>query len=146
MNDSYINCYVNTYHYVFFSNDFIDSQCVPLCPLECERTEFDKSVSFNAYPTPYYEFQLLQSGNLKGVYDPSEYSQPLRNNIAYLKIYFDSLSYTMITESPSISLITLISNIGGSVGLMLGVSFATVVEIIELTVKILVVVLRRNTY
>lgn len=47
-------------------------------------------------------------------------------------IYYSDLSYTFIEESPYWDLFLLLSNIGGNLGLFVGMSFLSFVEIFEL--------------
>jgi hypothetical protein len=114
---------------------------MPQCPLECKRTDYKASISMNGYPTIPYENTLTASSDL---YSASTFSQSLRYNILKVNIYYDSLSYTKINEEPAIDTITLVSNIGGSMGLMLGVSFATMVEFFELLLKFFLVFIRHK--
>ena len=58
-----------------------------------------------------------------------------------LNIYFKTLQYTLITESAKSSIVELFSNIGGTLGLFLGISLLSFVEIIELVLEILFVFL-----
>ena len=112
---------------------------MPKCPLECKRTEYKTSISTNGYPTIPYENALT---NLIDLYNSSEFSQSLRYNILKLNVYYDKLSFDQVAEEPAIDVITLVSNIGGSLGLMLGVSFAPLVELFELSLKSLIVLIR----
>jgi hypothetical protein len=54
------------------------------------------------------------------------------------------LSYTESTEQPAIDVVTLISNIGGSLGLLLGICCVSLVEAFELTLKTLLVFLKHK--
>jgi hypothetical protein len=61
-----------------------------------------------------------------------------------VNIYLESLSYTDVSESVAIDTVTLISNIGGSLGLLLGLCVITAVEAFELAVKLFMVYLRHK--
>ena len=54
--------------------------------------------------------------------------------MAYINIYYDLLEYTEIVEVEKTSLIDLFSSIGGTLGLFLGMSFLSIIEIFELIV------------
>jgi hypothetical protein len=74
-----------------------------------------------------------------------DFEPPLGKNILKVNIYLDALRHTEISESPAIDLITLVSNIGGSVGLFTGICVITCFEIVELAIKVgLVFWHRRN--
>ena len=48
---------------------------------------------------------------------------------------FSDLKYTLITQKPKIELFGFISNIGGTLGLFIGFSFISVLELFELLVE-----------
>ena len=47
-------------------------------------------------------------------------------------VFYKNLNYVLITEKPNMELADLISNIGGILGVFLGVSFLSFIEIIEI--------------
>ena len=65
-------------------------------------------------------------------------------NLVNIVVYYDTLAYTRVTESPAISEVTLMSNIGGQIGLFLGMSLLGIVELIETTVYIVRSIYRIN--
>ena len=52
-------------------------------------------------------------------------------------VFFTSLTYENIVETPSMTGIELMSNIGGALSLYLGVSFVAAFEILELIVRLI---------
>ena len=56
-----------------------------------------------------------------------------RNNKIYIRIYYEDLKYTWINQQPKIELFGLISNIGGSLSLFVGISFISFLEFFEIT-------------
>jgi hypothetical protein len=60
------------------------------------------------------------------------------NNIYYA--YFESLRYTLISQIPKEKGFDFLSNIGGILGLFVGVSFVTLFEISELIIEFLFIV------
>ena len=54
-----------------------------------------------------------------------------RSNLILLHVYYPSLHYTVTAQVESFTLDTLISNLGGQIGLFLGASLMTLVELIE---------------
>jgi hypothetical protein len=91
-------------HYL---NENLDAECVKFCPLECKTETYDVSLIRNAF---FYDF-----------------------NKAYLNlaINYDTSSYLNYEESPSISIYNLVSNIGGAIGLLLGMSLLSIFEVLE---------------
>jgi tetrahydromethanopterin S-methyltransferase subunit F len=48
-----------------------------------------------------------------------------------INVYYEDLKYTLISQQPKIELFGLISNLGGILGLFIGFSFISLLEIIE---------------
>ena len=92
--------------YSYYYNKQIDAECGNYCPLECKTEKFDSS--------------LTQVRN-----------QLRPNNIDFY-INYESLSYLNYEESPSISVYNLVSNIGGAIGLLLGMSLLSIFEVLEM--------------
>jgi hypothetical protein len=68
----------------------------------------------------------------------------LRNSMIAFNVYYKSLQFTSITEMPKTPLIGLIANIGGLLGLFIGVSFLSFGEVIEIICEIVFIVLKKN--
>ena len=56
-------------------------------------------------------------------------------NCSRVRIYFENFLVTYIEESPVISKTSLISNLGGILGLFIGISILSFVEIFDLFLK-----------
>ena len=65
-------------------------------------------------------------------------------NSLILNIAFDSLSYLNYEESPSISVYNLISNIGGVIGLLLGMSLLSIFEVFEMIILNIILIIKYN--
>ena len=52
-----------------------------------------------------------------------------RDNMVLLDIYFEDLHYTSVTESEADNTSSLVSDLGGQLGLFLGMSVLTLVEL-----------------
>ncbi|KAL8599244.1 hypothetical protein ACOMHN_007960 [Nucella lapillus] len=63
--------------------------------------------------------------------------QDFRNNIAKLSIFFKQLNYEKFETFPSYDWYRLLSDLGGQLGLWLGVSLLTFVELLELLCQVL---------
>ena len=60
-----------------------------------------------------------------------------KNHLA-LNIFYDSYSYTTIQEVAKMDILDLISNIGGTLGLFIGMSFLSFAEVFEIFYLILI--------
>ena len=65
------------------------------------------------------------------------FSTPLKGNEIKILVYYESLKYTLISQQPKTQLLNLIPNIGGALGLFIGISFLSFIEIIELFIEII---------
>jgi hypothetical protein len=114
-----------------------------LCPMECDSLEFSYSVSLSSPYTSTYQLLLsknqktihqyeIANGNTTGITLTAEKAAA---SIARIYINYQELYLTRITELPNYNMITLISNIGGTMGLLLGISLVSLVEIVELIIE-----------
>ena len=130
------NCMSNQYTFIFERN-YITSTCVPLCPLECKRTIIRTSSwsSVSLSSELYYDF-IQTKPNLKShfVNTPLTIETAL-NSFTAMTFYYRSNSYTISTESPSMDIVSLLANIGGTLGLFLGISLIQIFEIVDVIIQ-----------
>ena len=91
--------------YIRFMGTFRNDHFLQYCPKECDSFSYDI--------TPYSLF-----GN--------------PDNNFHIRVYYEDLKYSYISQQPKIEFVGLISNIGGSLGLFVGVSFISFLELFEL--------------
>ena len=106
------------------------------CPLECNSREYDMATSSDEYPTRNYFKQLLafrpsyfESAFNRSV-DKISYEM-VKNSFASLQIRYDKLSIRENSEQPAVPSMNLISNLGGLLGVFVGLSFLSFMEIFE---------------
>ena len=116
----------------FFSGNVADT-CSE-CKFECESITYDYASSFNEYPSETYANFLLRLNKIKnqGVTTYDE----LKNSVLSLNVFYDDLQYTVVEELPSLDLLTFVSNLGGTLGLCVGMSFLSILEIVEILLEI----------
>jgi len=66
------------------------------------------------------------------------------DRVTIITIYYSDFSYKSIIEIPKMDFIDLIANIGGNLGLFIGVSFLSFAEIIELILEIFIILCRKK--
>ncbi|RNA22809.1 acid-sensing ion channel 1 isoform X2 [Brachionus plicatilis] len=117
------------------------------CPLECESITFGVTKSISRYPSVSYGNDLVKTKQIKALFgNRTNISiDELRENILSLNIYYEYLKQTEITENRSINWDGLVGSIGGTLGLFLGISFLSFVEIIDLIFQIVFLHLKKNT-
>jgi hypothetical protein len=109
-----------------------------ICPLECETTKYTVSSSMSSPISPNFIHFLKNSSKVRNYYGLNITDQQFGSSIVSFYINYDELEYTEIVEMPSYTLTILISNIGGTFGLFLGVSVLSFVEIIEIVIEIII--------
>ncbi len=103
----------------FYQQD-VKEYCSLYCPLECDSVSF--SVQINTFKALFFT-------------DP---------NVAYFKIFYRSLKYTLITQKPKMLPFDVISNVGGTLGLFVGLSFVSLFEITEMVIEVILIMLRKH--
>ena len=86
-------------------------QCLETCPLECKITKYFLTLS--KFPVD---------------------REPIETSV---HVAFSSIDYVRVTDIPKTSPEGLISNVGGTLGLFLGMSFLSFVEIVEFIIQVL---------
>jgi hypothetical protein len=94
------------------------------CPLECNSIEYDLTVSSTISPT----LNDYNSLDISSIMSYEEY----RTQFVNIVVYYSQLEYTLIEETPATTLASLIANLGGTMSLIVSVSFFTIFEIGEL--------------
>ncbi len=104
---------------------------MPYCPLECNSTQI-------TYPTTSCDLigdnfvdYIRKNANLSSDFvNKSINAQTAKQSVVRVFVNYDSLSYSQI------DLVALIANIGGNLGLFLGVSLFSLCEIISTLLEI----------
>ena len=125
--------------YKFFKNNKIDKGCLEQCPLECESIKYDLLLSNNAVLSRQ-GYELFKSSIDYFIHTNGEYNltyEEMKQRYLFLNIYYSELSYIKISESPKTSIIDLLSNLGGTMGLFVGISFLSFIEIVEIIMEII---------
>ena len=124
-----------------FKDEKLD-ECLKECPLECVKQEFDLQVSSLDYPTVEdYELIIkdrdyfLRVENV--VKDNITSFNDYKKHFLLVNIFLSNLQYTEIKEMPKTSIIELVSNMGGSMGIFLGFTLFSLFEVSEIVCLIL---------
>ena len=116
--------------------NFINQICVPLCPLECNLTLYETSVS-SYYLNGKKHISILNNNtNLASDFvNRSIDATSARDSFIQVHVFYESLSYTLTTETPAVNWISLLGSIGGNLGLFLGVSVFSLCEMVEVLIE-----------
>ena len=105
------------------------------CPLECESINFSLQSSIVDYPS---------IGNVTENEFKSRFTryEKLRRDFFAIRVYYEDLKYTFISQQPKTQVADLISSIGGLFGLFVGVSFLSFFEFIEIFFEIIFILFK----
>ncbi len=104
--------WIDIYVYI---DKYIQEICGGMCQPECESIEYAHSLSASDFLSDEYAKYLHQNSFLKEKY-PLLNASDLKSKLLELNVFYSTLKYTEINQSPQYSGIDLISSIGGSLG------------------------------
>lgn len=55
-----------------------------------------------------------------------------RNNFLKVKLFYGDMKYSTISQSPAYDVVTLLGDLGGYLGLLVGGSALTIIEVVDL--------------
>ncbi|XP_063609073.1 degenerin-like protein asic-1 [Penaeus indicus] len=108
------------------------------CQLPCSEMMYDTQVTTSKPNAVYYNILSQTRKQLQSLCTNE-------SQMVSLLVYLDSKSYTVTEESPAYSWDTLLSNIGGSLGLFVGVSLISILEVFEMIIDVIFAGFKRCT-
>jgi hypothetical protein len=121
-----------------FSGSFFNEICLPSCPLECDRNVFKSSISSYHLIGDHFLANITNNSRLALDFVHRKIdSRTARYSFTQVSVYYESLSYTLSTESPQMDLVSLLASIGGNLGLFLGVNVFSLGELVEVVIEVL---------
>ena len=144
-NKSIIACFEKVFQEFFNKNVY--EVCHPHCPLECNTISYGITTSFAKYPNQIHYENLLNNTLVTSKY-PDGYSityDDMQKSVIAFNVYYDDLKYSVITEVPKTSPTDLISNMGGLLGLFIGLSFLSFGELVEMFLEVLFIIFEKET-
>lgn len=119
--------------YANFTNTPRFSSCFDDCPLECKSVQYNLATSQSEYPSLFYGDFLIRSDKIlnNSSRNFSNYAQ-LKETILSVNVFYDDISYSVVNEVPAKTLEQFIADLGGYMGLTLGSSLLSLIEILEL--------------
>ena len=125
--------------------------------MECDSISYELSTSFSLFPSDSYGNYLLNNSirnsktesisqnvikNLKAKNLSLE--EYIQKSLISLNLFYEEFKYTSINEVPKFTLIDLIANLGGIMGLFLGMSFLSFGEVIVIVFELFIVLFERK--
>ncbi len=112
------------------------------CPLECDFVTYNSQLSSLIYPNLEY-YNLLRNDSMALQHLSSKFDinitshDVLREYYYSINIYYSSLKYTYISETPQTTVYDLLSSLGGSLGMFLGFSVFSLLEVFEILFELI---------
>ncbi|XP_038069816.1 acid-sensing ion channel 3-like isoform X2 [Patiria miniata] len=98
------------------------------CPLPCSTTKYTTSASYTAFPGKFYSARLAER------YSTPEFTLPenlYQENLVQLHVFYEELSTEHLEQHSAYTFFAFLCDIGGALGLWLGGSILTFVEILD---------------
>ena len=138
-NKKEFNCSINTYYQFLKTYNIKDDMCSRQCPMECEKSEFLVTQSLSQINS------ILIRNKFPWLFtNKSLNSNSVDNSIVQVNINYNSFAYKIIRDSPSMDFGSMLSEIGGTLGLFLGLSLLSLVEVLEIIVEIFTILFNRS--
>ena len=118
----------------FYGSSVEINKCAEKCPIECNSIKYHLTLNQLDYPSkglanlikldPRIQERFNNSSNIS--------LEDLKQSLISINIYYNEIGFTTLLEMPKTDLITLVSNLGGNLGLFLGLSCLSLLEIFEI--------------
>ncbi|CAH3149507.1 unnamed protein product [Pocillopora meandrina] len=119
--------------------------CKENCPTPCREVEFRTSQSMGEWPSMGYEGILMGRLREKQWFiTEDKYGFYLSENFLQARIFFEQLNFERVVESVSYKEVNLVADIGGQLGLWIGISVLTCCEFLELILLIIRSLIKRS--
>lgn len=106
------------------------SECFKKCPEECHQIEYKIFQYFSKYPNDAYALELKKNSRLLANLSVKD----VKKSMILLNVNYETMIATVTEETPAMPFATLLGNLGGQLGLFLGLSVISFVEIVEILV------------
>jgi hypothetical protein len=115
------------------------SECTDSCAFECHTVSYEATVTISSK----WDFNLKSYFNdsflERTLATANVTNEMIKENMILIEAVYDDLVSTEITEQPTVSGVEFIANLGGLIGLFLGVSMLSFVEILELLCQLIAI-------
>jgi hypothetical protein len=111
------------------------------CPFECHTVSYSYAISNLFFPN--YDYYLYELGRNQAYYERLFETRNVtydmfKSSFAKVKIFIQELQYTKIAESPTKLFVDFLADLGGLLGIFMGLSVMGFMEIFDLLIRVLV--------
>lgn len=144
-----VKCVEEVYIHVF--DDEFNKECNQLCPLECDKMIFSTVYSqlnqMSVERARLYLINPLIGPKINATlsfYSNQSWYEVVTKSVVRFNVFYDSLSLLEVSEKPNFTFVDLISSMGGTFGLFLGISVLSVLELVEFVFEVILVTWNRR--
>ena len=142
----FMSCYIKN-----MSLSIEQNRCHSKCEENCEFIKYSPTITTSSYPNNYavllasiHQYPaVLQASTYDWLPTHEEYF--MRRRMMELNIYPIAIEHTHVTQQPRYHPFDIFSNIGGLMGLCLGISLVTLVEFLEVAVACVLRLARKKS-
>ena len=127
--DQYYSCVTKVVRWAISSGAYRKCDC----PLQCHIATYPYSISTSPLSDHFLSY-MSQKSQFKG---RNLTMSKLSKELVYLDIFYSQLNYIDIQTTPAYDFLTLVCDIGGALGLILGGTLLTIVEVSQCFVQLL---------
>ena len=144
-NEDQLKCTVDFYYGISKQLESASLACLAQCPLECNSTEYTFEMTSQRSSGYGYNQIIEQNPNLSSDFNTTPItSETSSNKFVQLNVFYDSLTYSISTDTPSMDMVSFLANVGGTLGLFLGLSLLSVCELIHVLVEIVLASINKS--
>ncbi|XP_063970061.1 acid-sensing ion channel 4-A-like [Lytechinus pictus] len=100
------------------------------CPIPCRQVRYEATVSQTKYPSDFYSKYLADQ--ISATRNVNLTEDNFRDSLCLINIFFTELIRHKTTQQQAYSFVSLLSDIGGSLGMWIGGSILTLVEVFDI--------------
>ncbi len=123
------------------NNTLIWNEFCSNCTQECSTVDFIITPSSASAPSAPYAYMTKSFVESSSVPLPTNWTtnwpSEVQNNYVSLEVVCESVQISNYTQQPSLGVVDVIANVGGNTGLWIGMSFLSLMEIIEMLYRLL---------
>ena len=132
---------------------YVNTKCLQHCPENCETIDYRITASHSQFPNPNYANSYLKNySTLQPYFQPeSELNSRieidndlLKKSLALINIFYEDLKYTKVSQIAKMNFEDLLSNVGGTLGLFIGISFLSIIEVFDLLLQVMFILVGKR--
>jgi hypothetical protein len=127
------------------SNTTFFMECLNKCPIECVSVSYKTNSFSSAFPNDEFAKMIMSYFNRNRSQELNFNNiDEVKKSVLAVNIYYDSKEYTQIVQKPLMTYDLLLANLGGQLGLFLGLDVLSFVEVFEFVYFVIKLCIRKK--